>query len=52
MVSLATGSRGRSVKQQTLSRLFKLDLNGITPVIYRRSHFSVKNRGLSDLRES
>ena len=52
MVSLATGSRGMSVKQQTLSALFNLDFEGIKPVSDLESHLSVKNRGLSDLRES
>ncbi len=52
MVSLATGSRGMSVKQQTLSVLFDLDFEGTKPVFQFKSHIIAKKCRLSDLRES
>ena len=52
MVSLATGSRGMSVKQQTLSVLLDLEFDQDTPVLQTKSHFRVKTCRFIDLRES
>ena len=54
MVSLATGSRGMSVKQQTLSVLLDLEFNQDRPVhvLHTKSHIRVKSCGLGNLRES
>ena len=52
MVSLATGSRGMSVKQQTLLGAFKLDSEQSRPVLPLESHFRVKTCRIIVLRES
>ncbi len=52
MVSLATGLVLTSVVFKRPSRLFQLDFTDERPVSLWKSQTSVKNRGLSDLRES